>query len=79
VYNEGIARRPPPPAVSPIEDILRAADWQLAVLVVALVVLPGALDQIEAAHRLAPEPIGDVPRATKWSVRGRHVRPPRSC
>ncbi len=69
-----------PPVGTPIEAYLRRTDWQLAVLVVALAVVPGALElfdapdsRAEAAARTAP---AGRPQRT---VAGRHVRPPRSC
>ena len=73
-----------PCPVTPIEAFLRRRDWQLAVLTVALVVVPGALDQFgesgpdgKGAGRVAAR---DGPRGRPHRTgTGRHVRPPRAC
>ena len=56
-------------------------DWQLAALVVALVVVPGAVDGFEARlARMADNASSDLnPSGPERWVAGRHVRPPRSC
>jgi hypothetical protein len=72
-----------PPPVTPIEAYLRRRDWQLAVLVVTLVAVPGALDMFRAAVSQRAQ-AGEVARSLPVAgaeriVVGRHVRPPRSC
>lgn len=72
-----------PPPVTPIEAYLRRSDWQLAVLVVALVTVPGALELFDetGSGRLRAGGVGrDAPApGSERTVAGRHVRPPRSC
>ncbi len=69
-----------PPAVRPLEAYLRRTDWQLAVLVVALVVVPGALELFDAPDtRWEATARSGAVGASLRTVAGRHVRPPRSC
>ena len=68
-------------ATSPFDALFRLNDWQLAALIVVLVVVPGAVEQFEARHGRNPAPAGGattpvVPGAVSPS---RHVRPPRAC
>jgi hypothetical protein len=79
VHGSAIA----PPPVAPLEAYLRRSDWRLAVLVVTLVAVPGALDLFQAAPSERPRAGGAerVARSpgTQRTAAGRHVRPPRSC
>jgi hypothetical protein len=72
-----------PPPATPIEAYLRRSDWRLAVLVVTLVAVPGALDlfqQVPAGHVRPDGGARHAPASRRArTVAGRHVRPPRSC
>jgi hypothetical protein len=67
-----------PATPAPIEAFRRNAELRLAALLVALVVVPLALDH--AGNRTAPRRRPGPSQGTvRKTVRGRHVRPPRSC
>ena len=63
----------------PYDLFARRADWQLATLLVALVLVPGAPvgadEQLGRALRRA----GGAPAPVRRGGRGQPVRPPRSC
>lgn len=59
-----------------------AQNWQLAALIVLLVVVPGAVEQFEAMAGGTPQgrPVGAAaPSPAARAGRSRHVRPPRGC
>jgi hypothetical protein len=64
-----------------IEAFQRRADLQLAALLVALVLIPGAVARFEGEHGTgAAVNRGQAPaRPPRRTAKGRHVRPPRSC
>jgi hypothetical protein len=69
--------------VTPLDAYVRRGDWQLSVLVVTLVAVPGALDLFQAcaSGRVRAGGVArDAPvTGSERTVAGRHVRPPRSC
>ena len=65
--------------VGPVDPFSRLSDRQLAVLIVALVAVPGAAGDMEASHRHRLAPGKAAPRSRTWTRRGAAVRPPRSC
>ncbi|MDQ4098177.1 MAG: hypothetical protein M3144_09955 [Actinomycetota bacterium] len=67
------------PLISPLQDYLRRNDWQLAALVVALVVVPGAVDLVSGRARGRSASQEDAAVCPPRTIAGRHVRPPRSC
>jgi hypothetical protein len=64
-----------------IEAFQRRADLQLAALLVALVLIPGAVARFQDEHGADPGVTrGQAPaRPPRRTAKGRHVRPPRSC
>jgi hypothetical protein len=69
---------PLPASPAPIEAFLRSAELQLAALLVALVVIPGAVNYYEDRTARPVDNSGPAPAARK-GLRGRHIRTPRSC
>jgi hypothetical protein len=67
-----------PATPAPIEALMRNAELQLAALLVALVVIPGAIDHYGDRTVRRAEGEARIP-ARKGGLRGGHVRPPRSC
>ena len=65
--------------VAAIVPMARLSDWQLAVLIVVLVAVPGAVADVEAANRRRPAAATAVSGQRIWTCRGAAVRPPRSC
>jgi len=70
---------PWPATPAPIEAFLRSAELQLAALLVALVVIPGALERLEADQEAAPKAAKVARAPARKATKARHVRPPRSC
>jgi hypothetical protein len=69
-----------PATPAPIEAFLRSAELQLAALLVALVIVPGALDHYDSEGAGSVRATRDAPKSGSGKARrGRHVRPPRSC
>jgi len=68
-----------PATPAPIEAFLRSAELQLAALLVALVVIPGALERLESESGAAPKAATGTRAPARKAAKGRDVRPPRSC
>lgn len=66
------------PGPVPIDAFQRRADWQLATLLVALVLVPGAVD-IVGDRPVRTTVVAASNPVTRPGGRGQPVRPPRSC
>jgi hypothetical protein len=61
----------------PLDAFQRRADWQLATLLIALVLVPGAVDAV--SDRPVAKLVTAANPVTRPGGRGQPVRPPRSC
>jgi hypothetical protein len=66
------------PATS-LDVFARRTEWQLATLLVALVVVPGATDAFGSSPGTAPPRSSDTPPRRHGHPATRAIRPPRSC
>lgn len=65
-----------PYTAPPVDAFLRNAELQLAAWIVMLVVVPGAVQRVNASPR---PPASTSPRTLVGQGKPRHVRAPRSC
>jgi len=61
----------------PLEAFVRNGELRLAALIVALVVIPGAMEKVSAPAPVRGE--SEARQGDAGRVKRRHVRAPRSC
>jgi hypothetical protein len=66
-----------PYAPPPVEAFLRNGELRLAALIVALVIVPGAMKKVSGAT--GTPPASEARQGSASRVKRRHVRAPRSC
>jgi hypothetical protein len=66
-----------PYAPPPLEAFVRNGELRLAALIVALVVIPGAMEKVSRSAGSGAET--EARQGTTGRVKRRHVRAPRSC
>jgi hypothetical protein len=71
--------RPLVQALDPLEVLQRQAEWRLAVVLLSMIVLPGAAALYERDARIRMPEQKSCHSIVNRSGRDRRIRPPRSC